>query len=50
MPKTIKSEPHLSQEELEDRYRKAHDPVARSHYRIFVIIKLRSPSAECYIP
>src|SRR5215204_4073155 len=34
MPKTIKLESHLSSEELEYRYRKAHDPVLRSHYQI----------------
>ncbi len=38
MPKTIKLEPHLDSEELENRYRKAHDPVARSHYQIVWLI------------
>ena len=38
MPKTIKLEPHLQSEELEDRYRKAHDPVLRSHYQILWLI------------
>ncbi len=38
MPKTIKLEAHLSPEELEHRYRKAHDPVARSHYQILWLI------------
>jgi transposase len=38
MPKTIKLEPHLSSEELENRYRKAHDPVLRSHYQILWLI------------
>ncbi len=38
MPKTIKLEAHLSWEELEYRYRKAHDPVARSHYQILWLI------------
>jgi transposase len=38
MPKTIKLEPHLEPEELEDRYRKAHDPVLRSHYQILWLI------------
>lgn len=38
MPKTIKIEAHLSQEELEKRYRKAHDPVERSHYQIVWLI------------
>src|ERR671939_1008870 len=38
MPKTIKLEPHLGSEELEDRYRKARDPVERSHYQILWLI------------
>src|SRR3712207_4514502 len=38
MPKTIKLEPHLTSEELENRYRKAHDPVLRSHYQILWLI------------
>jgi transposase len=38
MPKTIKLEPHLGSEELENRYRKAHDPVERSHYQILWLI------------
>jgi transposase len=38
MPKTIKLEPHLHSEELENRYRKAHDPVLRSHYQILWLI------------
>src|SRR5215210_1758878 len=38
MPKTIKIVPHLSSEELENRYRKAHDPVLRSHYQILWLI------------
>src|SRR5919199_5648282 len=38
MPKTIKIVPHLSSEELEDRYRKARDPVLRSHYQIVWLI------------
>src|SRR3954470_18601002 len=38
MPKTIKLEPHLGSEELEERYRKAHDPVERSHYQIVWLI------------
>ena len=33
MPKTLKIVPHLEPEELENRYRKAHDPVERSHYQ-----------------
>ena len=38
MPKTIKLLPHLDPEELENRYRKAHDPVLRSHYQILWLI------------
>ncbi len=38
MPKTIKLEPHLGSEELENRYCKARDPVARSHYQILWLI------------
>jgi transposase len=38
MPKKIKLEPHLSSEELEDRYRRAKDPVLRSHYQILWLI------------
>src|SRR3982751_6952448 len=38
MPKTIKLKPHLASKELEDRYRKARDPVERSHYQIVWLI------------
>jgi transposase len=38
MPKTIKLVSHLSSEELEGRYRKARDPVLRSHYQILWLI------------
>lgn len=38
MPKTIKLVEHLSQQELEKRYRKARDPVERSHYQILWLI------------
>jgi transposase len=38
MPKSIKLTPHLHSEELENRYRKAHDPVLRSHYQILWLI------------
>jgi transposase len=38
MPKTIKPEPYLNSKELENRYRKAHDPVLRSHYQILWLI------------
>ena len=38
MPKTIKLESHLSSEELQNSYRKARDPVLRSHYQIVWLI------------
>ena len=38
MPKTIKLESHLDSKELENRYRKAKDPVERSHYQIVWLI------------
>ena len=38
MPKTIKLVPHLSQEELANRYRKTPDPVERGHYQILWLI------------
>jgi transposase len=38
MPKTIMLESHLRSEELENRYRKAHDPIERSHYQILWLI------------
>uniref|UniRef100_A0ACD5GW77 Helix-turn-helix domain-containing protein n=1 Tax=Desertifilum tharense IPPAS B-1220 TaxID=1781255 RepID=A0ACD5GW77_9CYAN len=34
MPKRVTIQPHLSIEELERRYRKAKDPVERTHYQI----------------
>ena len=38
MPKKIELHPHLSTEELENRYREAKDPVERSHYQIVWLI------------
>jgi transposase len=38
MPKTIKLEPHLDSKELENRYRRACDPVLRSHYQILWLL------------
>src|ERR687886_1939029 len=46
MPKMIKLEPHLESKELEDRYRKARDPVLRSHYRILWLISLGKTTTE----
>jgi transposase len=34
MPKRLHLEEHFSAQELEERYRKARDPVERSHYQI----------------
>jgi transposase len=38
MPKKIKLEPHRDSKELENRYRKAKDPVLRSHHQIVWLI------------
>jgi len=38
MPKTIKLQAHLSQKELENRYRRAPDPIKRGHYQILWLI------------
>jgi transposase len=46
MPKTIKLQAHLSSEELENRYRKARDPVLRSHYQILWLISLGKSTTE----
>ena len=47
MPKKrIKLEPHLPPEELEERYRKAKDPVARSHYQILWLIAMGKTTSE----
>ena len=46
MPKTIKLAPHLSMEELENHYRKAHDPVLRSHYQILWLISAGKTTAQ----
>jgi transposase len=46
MPKTIKLKAHLSPQQLENRYRKAHDPVLRSHYQILWLISLGKSTKE----
>jgi transposase len=46
MPKTIKLEPHLGSEELENRYRKARVPVERSHYQILWLIGQGKTTSE----
>ena len=35
---TIKLKPHLDATELESRYRKAQNPILRSHYQILWLI------------
>lgn len=46
MPKKIKLEPHLGSKELESCYRKARDPVLRSHYQILWLISVGKSTAE----
>ena len=46
MLKTIKLEPHLSSEELENHYREAKDPVLRSHYQILWLISLGNTTRQ----
>ncbi len=46
MPKKIKLEAHLRSEVLENRYRKAKDPVLRSHYQIVWLISLGKSTRE----
>lgn len=38
MPRRLTIQPHLSVEELETRYRKAKDPVERTHYHIIWLL------------
>jgi transposase len=46
MPKKMKLEPHLSSEELEERYRDAKDPISRSHYQIIWLISSGKTTSE----
>jgi transposase len=46
MPKRLRLKEHLSSEELEDRYRKARDPVLRSHYQIIWLLSLGKLTRE----
>ncbi len=46
MPKRITISPHLVVEELERRYRRAKDPVERSHYQIIWLVAIGKPSSE----
>ena len=46
MPKRLTLEPHLSSEELKQRYRKALDPVERSHYQILWLLAQGKTTTE----
>ncbi len=46
MPKRITIAPHLSLDELENRYRQAKDPVLRSHYQIIWLLACGRPTEE----
>jgi hypothetical protein len=46
VPKKIKLEAHLRTEELENRNRKAKDPVLRSHYQILWLISEGKSTTE----
>ena len=46
MPKKIKLLPHLSAEELENRYPSAKDPVERTHYQIVWLIARGKSTSE----
>jgi len=46
MPKRLRLEEHLSADELEDRYRKARDPVERSHHQIVWLLSLGKLTRE----
>jgi transposase len=46
VPKTIKLVSHLESKELEGHYRKARDPVLRSHYQILWLISLGKSTTE----
>jgi transposase len=44
MARSLTIPPHLSVPELEQRYRHAHDPVARSHYQIIWLLAQGTPT------
>ena len=46
MPKTIKPQPHLTTQDLEQRYRAARDPVERSHYQIIWLLSTGKTTSE----
>jgi transposase len=50
MPKRLKLQPHVAAEELERRYRKAKDPVERTHYQIvWLLSEGRSTKEVCEV-
>ena len=50
MPKRLELLPHVSTEELEHRYRKAKDPVERSHHQIaWLLSEGRSTREVCEV-
>jgi transposase len=50
MPKRLKLSPHASTEELERRYRKAKDPVERSHHQIvWLLSQGRTTEEACEV-
>lgn len=46
MPKRIQIAPHLSAEELYQRYRQASNPIERSHYQIIWLLASGKPTEE----
>jgi hypothetical protein len=46
MPKRLELSPHASTEELEHRYRKAKDPVERSHHQIVWLLSAGRTTGE----
>lgn len=46
MARRLSIPPHLSLDELEQRYRRARDPVARSHWQILWVLSSGTPTAE----
>src|SRR3954454_4932084 len=46
MPKRLELSPHASTQELEHRYRKARDPVERSHYQIVWLLSEGTTTEE----
>lgn len=46
MPRRITIQPHLSVEELEASYRKAKDPVERTHYQIIWLLAQGTPTED----